>query len=56
LHSDLKEALKNEKNFSALKQEKKEQTWFQEKDVDSRRSESTCQKKGKGQKKTIRIR
>jgi hypothetical protein len=55
LQSDLKEVFKNEKNFSTLDQEKKKQTWFQEKDVDSRRTESTGQKKGKGQEKTHRI-
>jgi len=51
----LKEVFKNEKNFSTFDQEKKKQTWFQEKDVDSRRTESTGQKKGKGQEKTHRI-
>ena len=55
LQSDLKEAFKNEKNFSALKPEKKEQTWFQEKDVDCRRTESISQEKGKGQEKTLRF-
>lgn len=55
LQSDLKEASKNEKNFSALNPEKKEQTWFQEKDVYSRRPESTCQEKSKRQEKTLRF-
>jgi hypothetical protein len=55
LQSDLKEAFKNEKNFSTFNQEKKKQTWFQEKDVDSRRTASTGQKKGKGQEETLRL-
>jgi hypothetical protein len=55
LQSDLKEAFKNEKNFSTFNQEKKKQTWFQEKDVNSRRTASTGQKKGKGQEETLRL-